>query len=146
MEGTVESESPTPWKDSWVSRLLRWLIGSAAAKRYRLPGLVAYYWTGGTPRACSVGNISATGIYIVTDDCWLPGSVIPMTLQTAGVTVQDSDNWIAVLTQVVRSGPDGRGLSFVFSRKTHLFGDEISPERIADKDALKRFLKHLKHT
>lgn len=142
----MESGSPAPWNDSLVSRLVCWLIGSAAAKRYRLPGLVAYYWTGGAPRACPVGNISATGIYILTDDSWLPGSVIPMTLQTAGVPVQDADNWIAVLTQVVRSGPDGRGLSFVFSRKTHLFGDEIPPERIADKDTLKRFLKHLKLT
>jgi hypothetical protein len=141
----VESESLARRTDSLMSRLLRWLATDRGnAKRYPLPGLVAYYWTSGTPKACSVGNISSTGMYVFTDERWLPGSVIPMTLQGVSATEQDPEDWIAVLTLVVRSGPDGRGLAFVFSRSTNLFGDEIPPERVADKKALKRFLKHLK--
>ncbi|MGO9438358.1 MAG: PilZ domain-containing protein [Terracidiphilus sp.] len=141
MEDTVESESPARSKVSWMSRLLRWLTTNPA-KRYSLPGLVAYYWTSGTPKACSVGNISSSGMYIVDDERWLPGSVIPMTLQKDSAAGRE--DWIAVLTQVVRSGPDGHGLAFSFSRSTNLFGNEIPPERLADNKALKRFLKHLK--
>ena len=139
----MESESPARSKDSWLSRLHRWLT-TDPAKRFHEPGLVAYYWTSGTPKACSVGNISSSGMYIFSDESWLPGSVIPMTLQKVGDAGQDPEDWIAVLTQVVRSGPDGHGLAFFFSGSTHLFGDEIPPERVADNKALKRFLKHLK--
>ena len=124
-------------------RLLRWLA-SDAAKRFPQPGLQAYYWTGGAPRACSVGNISSSGMYVFTDERWLSGSTIPMTLQRAGVPGSDPEDWIAVVTQVVRSGPDGYGLAFVFTRAAKLFGDEIPPERVADIKALKRFLKQLK--
>ncbi len=67
-----------------------------------------------------------------------------MTLQRVSADGQEPEDWIAVLMQVVRLGPDGRGLSFVFSNSTHLFGDSIPPERIADKNALNRFLKRLK--
>jgi hypothetical protein len=89
-------------------------------------------------------------MYVVSDEPWLPGSVIPMTLQRAsdveqGDAGQDTEDWIAVMTQVVRSGPDGRGLAFVFSRSTQMFGSEIPRERIADNKALKRFIKHMNH-
>lgn len=126
-----------------MSGFLHWLT-TDSAKRYPLPGLVAYHWAGGAPKACSVGNISATGMYIFTDDRWLRGSVIPMTLQRVSTTGRNAEDWIAVLSRVVRSGPDGFGIAFVFSRSTKLFGDVIPPERLADNKALRRFLKHVK--
>ena len=143
MEDNVESRYQPGEKDSWRSRWLRWLA-SDSAKRYPLPGLVAYYWTGGTPKACSVSNISSSGIYILTDVRWMPGSVIPMTLQRVNAAEKAPEDWIAVVTQVIRTGPDGLGLAFVFTRSENLFGDEIPAERVADKIALKRFLKRLK--
>jgi hypothetical protein len=85
-------------------------------------------------------------MYVVSDERWLPGSVIPMTLQRVNDPGQDVEDWIAVVTQVVRSGPDGRGLAFVFSRSTDLFGDDIPRERVADNKALKRFIKHMNHS
>ena len=141
----MESESQGRTGDSLMSRFLRWLAtGSRPARRYPLTGLVAYYWTCGAPKACSVENISSTGMYVFTDERWLPGSVIPMTLQRTSATGQDPEDWIAVLTQVIRLGPDGRGLAFVFSKSTNLFGDAIPPERIADNKAVRGFLKRLK--
>jgi hypothetical protein len=137
---------------SWKTRLHRWMT-TDPAKRYSPQGLVAYYWTSGTPKACAVGNISSSGMYVVSDEPWLPGSVIPMTLQRANDAVpddavtedegRDAEDWIAVMTQVVRSGPDGRGLTFVFSNATDMFANEIPREKIADTKTLKRFIKHL---
>jgi hypothetical protein len=126
-----------------ISRLLGWLAADRT-KRHPLPGLVVYYWTGGAPKACSIGNISSSGMYICTDERWLPGSVIPMTLQRVNATGEEPEDWVAVLAQVVRSGPDGYGVAFVFSKSTNLFGDEMPQEKIADSEALKRFLRHLK--
>ena len=139
----MECESPVRSEVSSLSRFFRWLT-STSAKRYSLPGLVAYYWTSGTPKACSVGNISSSGMYVVNDESWLPGSVIPMTLQRDDAAEQEAEDWIAVLTQVVRSGPDGHGLAFFYTGSTQLFGDAIPPERVADTKALKRFIRHVK--
>jgi hypothetical protein len=55
-------------------------------------------------------------LYIVTEERWLPGSVIPMTLQRANTSGEAPDDWIAVQTYVVRSGIDGQGLALVFSK------------------------------
>jgi hypothetical protein len=140
----VESEYRVRPGDSMISRFFRWLQADDSAKRYPLSGLVAYYWTGGTPKACSVRNISSTGMYVFTDERWLLGSVIPMTLQRGTAAEQDSKEWIAVLTRVVRSGPDGFGLAFVCSKSANLFGDGIPPERMADNRTLKQFLAHLR--
>jgi PilZ domain len=142
VEGTVQFQSRNRGNGSWISRwLLR--LTSGSAKRYPLSGLVAYYWTGGTPKSCSIANISESGVYILTDERWMPGTVIPMTLQRVGASGKDPEDWIAVITQVVRAWPAGRGLAFVFTRSSNLFGDEIPPERVADRKALKRFLKRL---
>jgi hypothetical protein len=134
----MESASLGGSEISTMSRLVRWLT-TAPAKRYAWPGLVAYYWTSGTPKACEVGNISSSGMYIRTDEPWLPGSVLPMTLQPEGE--DEAEDWIAVLTRIVWSGPDGFGLAFVFSGSGGMFGDAIPAERVADTRAVKRFLK-----
>ncbi len=140
-----EAESEAGKKDSFMPRFLRWLaIDPRKARRYPLPGLVAYYWTVGTPKARSIGDISATGLYLFTDEPWLPGSMIPMTLQRAGTPGQAPEDWVAVLTQVVRSDTNGRGLAFVFSRFVNVYSGEIPPESVADKKVLERFLRQLK--
>lgn len=138
----MESESRQQAEVSGVSRFLRW-VASGAAKRYALPGLVAYYWTSGSPKSCSVGNISSSGMYVFTDEHWLPGSVMPMTLQQTDCG-QDGEEWIAVLTRVVRSGLDGFGLAFVFSGSASMFGNAIPSQKVADEKTLKRFIRHLK--
>ena len=140
-----EAESEASKKDSFMTRFLRWLATDRRkARRFPLPGLVAYYWTGGKPKRCSIGDISATGLYLFTNERWLPGSMIPMTLQRVGNAGQAPEDWVAVLTQVVRSDTDGRGLAFVFSRFVNVYSGEIPSESVADKKVLERFLKQLK--
>jgi hypothetical protein len=138
----MESESEVR-SGSKASCFFRWLT-SAAAKRYSLPGLVAYYWTAGTPKGCSVGNISASGMYVRANEAWLSGSMIPMTLQENSNPEEAGDGWIAVLARVVRTGPDGFGLAFVFSESEQMLADAIPPERFANDRAVKRFLKHIR--
>jgi len=139
----MESEFEVLSKGSEISRFFRWLT-TLPAKRYSLPGLVAYYWTAGSPKVCSVGNISASGMYVQANEAWLPGSMIPMTLQDGGDPEEAGDGWIAVLVRVVRTGPDGFGLAFVFSESAQMFADVIPPDRLANDRAMKRFLKHMR--
>jgi hypothetical protein len=69
--------------ERWT-RFVRWMMQTpeaGRAKRYTLPGLVAYHWTGGDAHGCEIGDISTTGMYLVTDERWFVGTVMLMTLQ-----------------------------------------------------------------
>ena len=117
---------PTP-KYSWRVRLLRWLfpdlvIGEVAkpqdrrrADRQSLSGLIAYYFTGGSPEPHKIANISVTGFYLHTDERWMPGTVVRMTLQRAGSKGDDPSDTITVNSKIVRWGSDGEGFEFILT-------------------------------
>jgi hypothetical protein len=114
-------------KYSWRVRLLRWLfpdlvIGEVAkpqdrrrADRQSLSGLIAYYFTGGSPEPHKIGNISVTGFYLHTDERWMPGTVVRMTLQRAGSKGDDPSDTITVNSKIVRWGSDGEGFEFILT-------------------------------
>ena len=119
------------------------LYGSRASKRHPLPGLVAYYWTGGAPQAFHIADISSVGLYLLTDERWFPGTMILMTLQRTNTDGDDPDDFISVLTKVVRWGTDGVGLSFVPSNTVDLNSGEPLPETGVGKKALHRFIQRV---
>ncbi len=98
---------PTSWLKRW------WSPDPRKAPRTRAPGLAAYYWTGATPKAHAVRDISATGLYLVTEERWYPGTLILMTLQEKGDEEQNAEHSIAVRSRAVRWGTDGVGLQFI---------------------------------
>ena len=81
------------------------------AAREALPGLTAYFWTGGVPVAHDIQDVSPTGLYVVTEERWYPGTVIRMTLTDSSEST--SERSITVSAQAVRWGNDGVGLRFV---------------------------------
>ncbi len=129
------------------SRFLRWLSPDASSrrrgKRHPLPGLVAYHWTGGAPKAYSVGNISQSGFYLLTEDRPFPGTIMLMTLQIESSDGDKPGNSIAVRTMVMRWGDDGVGFAFVLSMPSNPKSRPASPENGADKKSLDEFLKRL---
>jgi hypothetical protein len=84
-----------------------------AAPRLMNPGLVAYFFTGGAPRPHEVKNISVTGFYMLTEERWLPGTIIRITLQLMGTSGENPHDTITVHSRVVRWGVDGGGFEFV---------------------------------
>ena len=79
------------------SAFLRWLsTDRRGSKRHPLPGLVAYYWTGGAPQAFHIADISTNGLYLLTDERWFPGTMILMTLQRTNTDGDDPDDFISV--------------------------------------------------
>jgi hypothetical protein len=83
--------------------------------RLKKPGLVAYYFTGGPPRAHGLGDISVTGFYMHTEERWMPGTIIRMTLQLIDTKGEDPTDTITVHSRVVRWGADGEGFEFVLA-------------------------------
>jgi hypothetical protein len=101
------------------------------------PGLVAYYFTGGPPRAHNIANISITGFYLQTEERWMPGTIIRMTLQMIGSKGDEPTDTLTVHSRVVRWGADGEGFEFVLAG----FLDEPLPISYGRADRLNRRLE-----
>ena len=84
IEKSADDVTPEPSQEEEervpvVLRVLRWLfpeINQRRAVRFPTPGLVAYYWTGGASRSYHVGDMSATGLFLLTKERWAPGTLI----------------------------------------------------------------------
>ncbi len=110
------------------------------APRNQVPGVVAFYWNGGAPKEHKIADISATGFYMLTEDRWVPETMMQMTLQRTPAKNGRPKQSIAVLTKVVRRGVDGVGHEFVLSESLDRNSREVLPAQGTDKQALERFL------
>jgi hypothetical protein len=144
VERSLEAEGVE--ESSFKVRLLRWLFGIPRStdrrrgERLPSPGLVAYYWTGGAPMAYQLGNVSHSGLYLLTEERWLPGTRIVMTLQKSSGDEVGTQEIIRVESKVVRWGEDGIGCEFVQSGFVDLNTGE-AVDRKFDREAFAQFLQ-----
>jgi len=135
-------EEEEPAKLPFYLRCLQWLfpeVNQRRAVRYPVPGLVAYYWTGGAPYSHQVGNISATGLFLLTKERWTPGTLIQMTLQQQNAKVT-KNNSISLISEVVRWSENGSGFNFVLSDCDNVREYGILPTETVDRKTVERFL------
>jgi hypothetical protein len=141
-----EAKAHSQEKKSGISKALRWLYpdpGTSNDRRrsIRRPSseLMAYYAEKGIERGHEVANISSTGVYLVTEERWPPGTLIPLTLQRKGPLEENSGQKIRVQAGPTRWGKDGIGLYFVLPTGMELrlwegplqrFAAETEPEYI----------------
>src|SRR5260370_43371 len=71
--------------------------------------LVAHYLDGAAPLGHDIRDISSTGLYLLTEQRWYPGTLVSLSLQRAGAPDTDPDRSIMVNAKVVRSDADGVG-------------------------------------
>lgn len=108
------TERATP-KRSWLQKLLApEPADNRKTVRHPLPGVYAYFFTGGAPVAHGVRDISLTGMYVFTNERWYPGTMVRMTLSDSSERAVGSS--ITLNTTVVRAGDDGVGLRFVLEK------------------------------
>jgi hypothetical protein len=139
----------TPWMKqptkprSWLERL----FGENKPKdaritpRLALAGLAAYFWDGGAPKAHDILNVSETGLYVMTEERWYPGTLIQMTLKKTSSDGKKVEASISLMACVNRWGNDGVGLSFVV-RDPHK--PHASQTDGVDRADLDRFLAFIK--
>ncbi|MGA3373206.1 MAG: PilZ domain-containing protein [Terracidiphilus sp.] len=111
--GMKDVRAPRSWLERWWSPDPRKAPDMRKAPRHVVPGLAAYYWTGGSPKSHAVRDISSTGLYVVTEERWYPGTLILMTLQESDGGTQNVEHSISVHSRAVRWGNDGVGLQFI---------------------------------
>jgi hypothetical protein len=124
-------------------RALRWLfpeVNQRRAVRFPTPGLVAYYWTGGASRSYHVGDMSATGLFLLTKERWAPGTLIQMTLQRQDTRASGPEDSICVLTEVVRWSENGAGFNFVLSDYENVLDYGLLPGEAMNRKSVERFL------
>ena len=126
-------------------RLLRWLlpINRCWATRYSTPDLVAYYFTGGAPQSFQVGDMSATGLYLLTPERWAPGTLIQMTLHKQDGRGGSPKDSICVLSELVRVDENGAGFSFVLPDYRYLCAYGLRPEEMLDRKSIERFMRKI---
>ena len=133
------------YASSFRTRFKQWLNPMATpsdrrrnGRRY-VPGMVAHYFTGGAPKPHEVADISMTGMYLLTEDRWMPGTMIQMTLQKPCARGERKQS-INVLSRIVRRGSDGVAAEFVMAETLSRVSHDIQPSQATDKFALARFL------
>jgi hypothetical protein len=124
---------PRGWLERW------WSPDPRKAPREPAPGLAAYYWTGGAPQAHEVKDISASGLYVVTEERWYPGTLVLMTLQNSDAGEEVKERTICVHSRAVRWGKDGVGLQFVLQNEA-----DSGAMAAADRRTLDKFLTRLR--
>jgi hypothetical protein len=149
----LEAETPqcvgNEEKLSLKIRFLRWLFPAASdrrrGERMPAPELIAYYWTGGAPQGYQIGNVSQSGLYMLTEERWLPGTRIVMTLQRHDDGEARSEEIHRVESEVIRWGVDGVGCSFVESGFVDLNSGEVVENQKFDRKAFEHFLCRVRH-
>ena len=109
-----------------------------AGRRY-VPGMVAHYFTGGAPKPHDVADISMSGMYLLTDDRWMPGTMIQMTLQKPCAKGERKQS-MNILSRIVRRGSDGVAIEFIMPEALSHVSHDIQPSQATDKFALARFI------
>lgn len=136
--GMKEARPPKSWLERW------WSPDPRKAPRMGAPGLAAYYWTGAAPQARNIKDISSTGLYVVTEERWYPGTLVLMTLQRTDLGEESSERSISVHSRAVRWGNDGVGLQFILRNAVSSGPGKGSLVDAVDKKELERFLERLK--
>lgn len=115
-----EPNDDQPWvkrhkaPKGWLERLLASEPADPRrAQRLAIPWLGAYFFTGGKPVAYAVRDISSTGLYVLTEERWYPGTVIRVTLADGRHPTPDRS--FTANARVMRAGKDGVGFQFVLN-------------------------------
>jgi PilZ domain len=111
------------------------------AERELSPDLAAHYWTGGTPIEHNIRDISSSGLFLVTEERWYPGTLLIVTLQRKDKAEDSPERSISVQSKAVRWGSDGVGLEFVVLDAQDPRRGQSMLAGGADRQALEKFLE-----
>lgn len=136
--GAKNPRAPKNWLERW------WSPDPRKAPREDNPGLAAYYWNGAAPEAHGIRDISSSGMYVVTEERWYPGTLVLMTLQRTDVGEEMAERSISVLSRAVRWGQDGVGLQFILADAKDARKGNVPLIEAAGRKEFDRFIQELK--
>jgi len=117
------------------------------AERTHSPWLVAYDWSGSVTKRHDIRDISATGVYLVTEERWNPGEVVSIAFHKKDLPEENPGPGVPVQVKAIRWGTDGVGLSFVQAKDLNIRvgGDETGgAEEPKEPEAVRHKLRMAK--
>lgn len=116
-------------KKGWLQKLLSPdPVEPRKNVRASVPGLTAYFFTGATPVAHTIRDISCTGLFVVTEERWYPGTLVQMTLKKTEEGVPRTEYSISLTVKALRWGNDGVGVAFILRDPKNPTYDSIHAE------------------
>jgi len=129
---------------NWFERLWSTSKDNRRAERRPGPPLIAHYWTGAAPAGQGIQDISATGLYLQTEQRWYPGTVVKLILQRTDGLEEETEDSIAVQAKVVRMDSNGVGFAFVVEKAQPVRPGQSRLDVVADQKSLDEFLLRLR--
>ena len=142
--GMKETKPPKNWLGRWWSPDPRKAPDLRKAPREPSPNVAAYYWTGAAATAHGIRDISSTGLYVITEERWYPGTLILMTLQDTAEGEESGERSISVHSRAVRWGDDGVGLQFIPQDVQAESAGFDAQEKGVNRKKLDQFLRRLR--
>jgi len=133
--------------ESLWKRMLRGLFpDQRKQERLPTPPLVGYLGTARASKPFELGDISETGFCLLTEERWMPGTEMPITLQRVDLPGQvETDDCFTVQATVVRSDGAGVGFSIVLSEESsHALEGNPLRVRWMSREEMAQFMERLK--
>jgi hypothetical protein len=86
------------------------------SERRTVEQFAAYRWNGSAVAEDMVRDISSSGLFLITEERWEPGTILALTLQRQGELDRDPARRITTQVRVVRPAKDGVGLTFLWTK------------------------------
>jgi hypothetical protein len=116
--GSRNNEQKCFLTESLVKRILRRVFpDQRKQQRQPVPPLVGYLGTAHSSNPYELGDISLTGFCLLTDERWIPGTEMPITLQRTNPSSGEDLDSFTVQATVERCGKEGVGFSVVLSEE-----------------------------
>ena len=132
--------------ESLFKRMLRRIFpDQRKQERLPVPPLVGYLGTACSSKPYDLGDISLTGFCLLTDERWIPGTEMPITLRRTNLPDQNKDDSFTVQATVVRCSEDGVGFSIVLTEEDSMaaYGNPLRVKWVSQEE-MGRFIERLK--
>jgi hypothetical protein len=129
-----------------LKRILRRIFPDQR-KQERLPSppLVAYLGTQFGSKPYEIGDISLTGFCVLTNEHWMPGTEMPITLKASNLPAANERDTFTVQATVVRCDSNGVAFSIVLCEEDSqaVYGNPIRVQWVGRAE-MEQYLKRLK--
>ena len=132
--------------ESLFKRILRRVFPDRRKQeRLPVPPLVGYLGTVSSSKPYDLGDISLTGFCLLTDERWIPGTEMPITLQRTNLLSENDIDSFTVQATVVRCDKNGVGFSIVLCEEDSLaaYGNPLRVKWVTQAQ-MNQFLQSMK--
>lgn len=144
--GKVAADGTNGGRESFFTRMLRKVFPDQREQaRLPEPPLMGYLGTAQGSRPFEVGDVSMGGFKLVTEERWLPGTEMPVTLKRTNVAEGETGDQFTVQATAVRWTEDGVAFSIVlFEEESRAVSDNPLQVNWASRQEMKLFLERMK--